>query len=165
MVHFLYNFYDTPIGFYFFIRYFLYLHFKCYPKSSLYPTPTLLPYPPTPTSWPWLSPVLGYIKFARPMVLSSQWWPTRPGTGIASHKTAISGSFQQNLAGICNSVLVWWLITGWIPGSGSLWMVHPFVLAPNFVSVTPTMVVLFPILRSNEVWSGAFLWPDGHQLN
>ena len=24
-----------------------------------------------------------------------------PGTGIASHKTAISGSFQQNLAGIC----------------------------------------------------------------
>jgi hypothetical protein len=34
------------------IRYFLYLHFKYYPKSSLYPPPTLLPYPPTPTSWP-----------------------------------------------------------------------------------------------------------------
>ena len=32
-----------------------------------------------------------------------------PGTGIASHETAISGSFQQNLAGICNSVWVWWL--------------------------------------------------------
>jgi hypothetical protein len=27
-----------------------------------------------------------------------------PGTGIASHETAISGFFQQNLAGICNSV-------------------------------------------------------------
>ena len=26
----------------------------------------LLPYPPTPTSWPWHSPVLGHIKFARP---------------------------------------------------------------------------------------------------
>jgi hypothetical protein len=26
-----------------------------------------------------------------------------PGTGIASHKIAIWGSFQQNLAGICNS--------------------------------------------------------------
>jgi hypothetical protein len=26
-----------------------------------------------------------------------------PGTGIASQETAISGSFQQNLAGICNS--------------------------------------------------------------
>uniref|UniRef100_A0A0V1KID3 Uncharacterized protein n=1 Tax=Trichinella nativa TaxID=6335 RepID=A0A0V1KID3_9BILA len=24
-------------------------------------------------------------------------------------------SFQQNLAGICNSVWVWWLIMGWIP--------------------------------------------------
>jgi hypothetical protein len=34
-----------------FIRYF-HLHFKCYPESSLYPPLTLLPYPPTPTSWP-----------------------------------------------------------------------------------------------------------------
>jgi hypothetical protein len=32
-----------------------------------------------------------------------------PGTGIASQETAISGSCQQNLAGICNSVWVWWL--------------------------------------------------------
>jgi hypothetical protein len=30
-------------------------------------------------------------------------------------------------------------------------MVHPFTLAPNFVSVTPSMGILFPILRSNEV--------------
>jgi hypothetical protein len=29
-----------------------------------------LPYPPTPTSWPWRSPLLRHIKFARPMVLS-----------------------------------------------------------------------------------------------
>jgi hypothetical protein len=48
-----------------FIRYFIHLHFKCYPESPLYP-PTLLPNPPTPTSWPWDSPVLGHIKFARP---------------------------------------------------------------------------------------------------
>ena len=41
-----------------------------------------------------------------------------PGTGIVSHETAISGSFQQNLAGICNSVWVWWLIMEWIPGWG-----------------------------------------------
>jgi hypothetical protein len=47
------------------------LHFKCYPKSPLYPPPTLLPYPLTPTSWPWHSPVLGHIKFARPRGLSS----------------------------------------------------------------------------------------------
>jgi hypothetical protein len=64
-----------------------------------------------------------------------------PGTGIASLETAISGSFQQNLAGICSSIWVWWMIMGWIPRWGSLWMVHPFVLAPNFVSVTPSMGV------------------------
>jgi hypothetical protein len=34
--------------------------------------PTLLPYPPTSTSWPWPSPVLGPIKFAIPKCLSSQ---------------------------------------------------------------------------------------------
>jgi hypothetical protein len=83
-----------------------------------------------------------------------------PGTGIASHKTAMLGSFQQNLAGMCNSVFVWWLIMGWIPGWGSLWMVLSFVLAPKFVSVTPSVGILFPFLRRNEVsicWSSFFL--------
>jgi hypothetical protein len=83
-----------------------------------------------------------------------------PGTGIASQETAISGSFQQNLAGVCNGVCIWWLIMGWIPGYGSLWMVHSFVSAPNFVSVIPSMGVLFPILRRGEVstlWSSFFL--------
>jgi hypothetical protein len=55
-----------------FIRYFLYIHFKCYPKSSLYTPSALLPYPPTPASWPWHSPVLGHINFAIPRGLSSQ---------------------------------------------------------------------------------------------
>jgi hypothetical protein len=42
-----------------------------------------------------------------------------PDTGIASQEEAISGSFQQNLAGICNSVCVWWYgspggaVSGW----------------------------------------------------
>ena len=82
------------------------------------------------------------------------------GTGIGSHVTAISGSFQRNFAGMCNSVLVWWLIMGWIPRWGSLWMVHSFVLAPNFVSVTPSMGIFFRILRRNEVstlWSSFVL--------
>jgi hypothetical protein len=39
-----------------------------------------------------------------------------PDIGIASQETAISGSFQENLADICNSVSVWWLIMGWISG-------------------------------------------------
>jgi hypothetical protein len=41
-----------------------------------------LPYPLTPTSWPWHSPVLRYIKFARPRGLSFHWWPTRPSSDL-----------------------------------------------------------------------------------
>jgi hypothetical protein len=33
---------------------------------TLSPSPVLLPNPPTPASWPWYSPVLGHIMFARP---------------------------------------------------------------------------------------------------
>lgn len=73
------------------------------------------------------------------------------GPGIVSQETAISGSFQQNLASVCNGVSIWKLIMGWIPGYGSLYMVHPFISAPNFVSVTPSMGVLFPILRRGIV--------------
>jgi hypothetical protein len=40
---------------------------------------------------------------------------------------------------------------GWIPGYGSLYMVHPFISAPNFVSVTPSMGVLFLLLRRGIV--------------
>ena len=79
-----------------------------------------------------------------------------PGPSIASQETAISGSFQQNLATVCNGVSVWRLIMGY----GSLWMVHLFVSAPNFISVTPLMGILFPILRRNKVstrWSSLFL--------
>jgi hypothetical protein len=49
---------------------------------------------------------------------------------------------------------------GWIPGYGSLWMFHPLISAPNFVSVNPLMDVLFPILRRGKVstlWSSFFL--------
>jgi hypothetical protein len=45
------------------------------------------------------------------------------------------------------------LIMGWIPGYGSLYMVHPFISAPNSVSVTPSMGVLFPNLRRGIVSS------------
>jgi hypothetical protein len=65
---------------YFLIRYFLHLHFKWCPKSPPYPPPAPLAYTPTPTSWPWHSPVLRHIKFARTMGLSFHWWPTRPSS-------------------------------------------------------------------------------------
>jgi hypothetical protein len=38
------------------------------------------------------------------------------GPCIVSKETTISGSFQQNLASVCNGVSVWRLIMGWIPG-------------------------------------------------
>jgi hypothetical protein len=48
-----------------FIRYLLHLHFQCYPKSPLYPPHLLLPYPPTPTSWPWCFPCTGAHKVCK----------------------------------------------------------------------------------------------------
>jgi hypothetical protein len=41
------------------------------------------------------------------------------GLGIVSQETAISVSFQQNLASVCNGVSVWKLIMGWISGYGN----------------------------------------------
>jgi hypothetical protein len=40
-------------------------------------------------------------------------------------------------------------------------MVHPFFLAQNFVSATPSMDILFPILGRNEVstWASPSLIP------
>jgi hypothetical protein len=61
-----------------FFRYFLHLHFKCYPESPLYPLHALLPYPPTPTSWPWRSPVQGHIIFTRPRA-------STPNNGLLGH--------------------------------------------------------------------------------
>jgi hypothetical protein len=49
---------------------------------------------------------------------------------------------------------------GWITGWGSLCVVVPTISAPNFVSVTHSMGILFPILRRKEVstlWSSFFL--------
>jgi hypothetical protein len=76
-IHFLANFMVRIVFFLnwifsFFIICFLYLHFKYYSESSLYLPHAPLPYPLTPNSWPWHSPILGHIKFARPRGLSSQ---------------------------------------------------------------------------------------------
>jgi hypothetical protein len=70
------------ISFFFFFLFlllgiFLVYIFNAIPKvPHTHPPP--VPYPPTPPFWPWHSPVLGHIKFASPMGLSLQWWPTRP---------------------------------------------------------------------------------------
>jgi hypothetical protein len=40
---------------------------------------------------------------------------------------------------------------GGIPRLGSFWIVTPLVSALNFVSVTPSIGILFSLLRRNEV--------------
>jgi hypothetical protein len=73
-----------------------------------------------------------------------------PGTVRASKETGISGSWQQALVGIYQgSRLV--VFIEWIPKRGSLWMVVSSGSALDFVSITPSMSILFPILRRKEV--------------
>ena len=55
-------------------------------QKSLIPS-SPLPYPPTPPFWPWRNPVLGHIRFACPMGLSFQWWPTRPSFDTYAART------------------------------------------------------------------------------
>jgi hypothetical protein len=121
---------SSNLSFYYFfnfflIRCFLHLHFQCYPKSPPYIPPTI-PYPPTPTSWPWCSSVLRHIKIARPMGLSFQWWPTRPSSDTYA---------------------------AWDTSSGRYWLVHIVVppiglqtpLAPWVLSLAPPLGALWSI--------------------
>jgi hypothetical protein len=108
--------------------FFIYIsNFKCYPGSSLYPSPTLLPYPPTPASWPWHSPVLGHIKFARPRGLSSQWWLTRPSSDTYAARDMSSGEY--------------WLVHIVVPPIGLQTPLAPWVL-----SLAPPLGALCSIL-------------------
>jgi hypothetical protein len=69
-------------------------------------------------------------------------------------------SVSKPLLAIHDSVLFWWLFMGWILRWDSLWMVIPSVSALNFVSVTPSMSILFPLLRRIKIstlWSSYFL--------
>jgi hypothetical protein len=54
-------------------------------------TLTLLPNLPTSDSWPWHSPVLGHIIFARLRGLSSHWWLTRPSSATYAARDTSSG--------------------------------------------------------------------------
>jgi hypothetical protein len=62
---------NSPPHVCFFIQFLLVIFF-IYISKAILKVPYPLPYPPTPTSWPWHSPVPGHIKFAIPRGLSSQ---------------------------------------------------------------------------------------------
>ena len=75
-----------------------------------------------------------------------------PGSGRATQETAISGSCQQAILGICNSVWVWCLHAGWIPQVGQSLMAFPSVSVWFFASV-------FPLDRSNSGLNVGDEWP------
>jgi hypothetical protein len=72
------------------------------------------------------------------------------GSGRASQETAISGSSQQAVLGICCSVWVWCLCVG-CPRWGSLWIAFPSVSSPQFVSIFPPLSILFLLYNSQKV--------------
>jgi hypothetical protein len=51
---------------------------------------------------------------------------------------------------------------GWILRWGSLWVIIPSVSALNFVSVTPPMVILFPLLSDRNIPTLAFQLLEFH---
>jgi hypothetical protein len=63
-----------------------------------------------------------------------------PGPSIASQETAISGYFQQNLAGVCNGVSVWRMIMGWIQGMAvSRWSILSAIIGKRGSLVLQTL--------------------------
>jgi hypothetical protein len=73
------------------------------------------------------------------------------GPGIVSQETAISGSFQQNLASVCNGVIIWRLIMGWISGYGSLFSKRIMERErKKFITVLSITVNLFHFPQSSS---------------
>jgi hypothetical protein len=91
-----------------------------------YILPAPLPYPPTPTSWPWRSPVLRHIKFARPMGLSFQWCLNRPSSDTYAARDTSSGGY--------------WLVHIVVPPIGLQTPSAPWV-----ISLAPPLGTLCPI--------------------
>ena len=85
------------------------------------------------------------------------------GSGRSSQETDITGSCQQALLGIHNSVWVCCLYMEWIPRWDSLWMPFPSASALHFVSIFAPMSILFHFLRTEAptLWSFfllSFMW-------
>jgi hypothetical protein len=120
---------------FFFIN-FLFIIFFIYISSAILKVPyTLLPYPPSPTSWPWCSPVLRHIKFARPRGPSYHWWTTRPSSATYAARDMSSGGYWLVhivvlLNGPWYSCLLWGYASAWQTQKWMLtvsyWMEHKY---------------------------------------
>ena len=99
-----------------------------------------------------LTPPMGFLCLV-------QWLP---GSGRASHEKAISGSSQQALHGIHNSVWVWWLYMDGSPG----WAVFGWPFLQSLLHHISSHEYFFPILRRTEAstldlpssWASCDLW-------
>jgi hypothetical protein len=139
--------------FFFFITYFSQLHFQCYPKSPPHPPPPPLPYPPIPIFWPWRSPVLGHIKFACPMGLSFQWWPTRPSFDTYAARVKSS---RVLVSSICCTYRVADLFSSLDTFSSSSIggpVIHPIVDCEH-----PLLCLLGPCIVSQETATSGSFW-------
>ena len=74
----------------------------------------------------------------------SNGWLLASAPIFVSQEKAISGSCQQALPSIHNSIQVWRLYMGWILRWGSLWMAFLLVSAPHFVPIFSPVSILFP---------------------
>jgi hypothetical protein len=101
-------------------------------KSPTPSSPSLLPCLPTPTSWPWCSPVLRHIKFARPRGLSSQWWPTRLSSDTYVARDTSSGGY--------------WVVHIVVPLIGLQTPLAPWVL-----SLAPPLGALTTIFKEGKI--------------
>jgi hypothetical protein len=87
------------IAFIFLIRYFLHLHFKCYPLSLFPLWESLIPncHPASqPTHSRFLAlalPCTGAYNFRKTKGLSSHWWPTRPSFATYATRDTSSGGY------------------------------------------------------------------------
>jgi hypothetical protein len=89
---FLLSYWYNSVSFFFKLgNYFVYIS-NAIPKVP-YQLPYPLPHTPTPTSWPWHSPVQRQMKFVRPMGLSFYWWPTRPSSDTYAARITSSGGY------------------------------------------------------------------------
>jgi hypothetical protein len=107
---------------YIFLFFLLGIYF-IYISNAIPKVPPHSPLPPTPTSWPWCSPVLRHIKFASPIGLSFHWWPTRPHMQL---ETRAPGGY--------------WVVHIAVPPIGL-----QIPLAPWVLSLAPPLGAVWPI--------------------
>jgi hypothetical protein len=122
--------------FYFLISFFWLGIYFIYISNAIPKDPHTLPHPPTPTSWPWHSPVLRHIKYAQRMGLSFQWWPNRPSSDTyAARGKSSTGYWLVHIVvppiGLQIPLAPW--VLSLAPPLGALWSINSWLWASTSV--------------------------------